>query len=110
MRLLVCAATEFEIEATLTFLHHHGELKDKVDVLITGVGLTAATYQLTKKILQERPRFVLQAGICGSLDRYLSPGRLVVVEKDTIGDLGVMEKGSFTSVFNLGFTQLNEPP
>ena len=110
MRLLICAATRFEIEATLTFLLNHLELKNKVDVLITGVGLTAATYQLTKRILQDRPRFILQAGICGSLDNYLGPGRIVVVEKESIGDLGVMEKGSFSSVFNLGFTELNEDP
>ena len=110
MRFLLCAATEFEIDATLNFLQNHPEFKTKVDVLITGVGLTAATYQLTKKILQDRPRFILQAGICGSLDNYLSPGRIVVVEKESIGDLGVMEKGHFTSVFNLGFAQLNEEP
>jgi futalosine hydrolase len=110
MRFLLCAATEFEIEATLGFLHGHPELKEKVDVLITGVGLTAATYQLTKKVLQDRPRFILQAGICGSLDNYLSPGRMVVVEKETIGDLGVMEKEKFTSIFNLGFAELNEEP
>ena len=110
MRFLLCAATEFEIEATLNFLQNHPEFKTKVDVLITGIGLTAATYQLTKKILQDRPRFILQAGICGSLDNYLSPGRIVVVEKESIGDLGVMEKGNFTSVFNLGFAQLNEDP
>ena len=110
MRFLLCAATKFEIEATLNFLQNHPEFKTKVDVLITGIGLTTATYQLTKKILQDRPRFILQAGICGSLDNYLSPGRIVVVEKESIGDLGVMEKGNFTSVFSLGFAQLNEEP
>ena len=110
MRFLLCAATQFEIEATLTFLNRHPEYKEKVDVLITGVGLTAATYQLTKKILTEKPRFILQAGICGSLDNYLSPGHIVVVEKESIGDLGVMEKEEFSSLFNLGFIQLNDYP
>lgn len=110
MRLLLCAATEFEIEATLSFLSQHPEYETKLDILITGVGLTAATYQLTKKMLTERPRFVLQAGICGSLDNYLKPGKIVVVEKESIGDLGVAERGGFTSLFNLGFVQLNEYP
>src|SRR5215216_5453781 len=110
MRFLLCAATEFEIEATINFLHNHPEYKLKMDVLITGVGLTAATYQLTKKIISDKPRFILQAGICGSLDNYLQPGRIVVVEKESIGDLGVMEKGNFSSLFNLGFLQLNEEP
>ena len=110
MRLLVCAATQFEVEATITFLNKHPEFKTKVDVLITGVGLTAATYQLTRRILSEKPRFIIQAGICGSLDNYLSPGDVVVVENESIGDLGVVENGSFSSLFNLGLVQLNQEP
>ena len=110
MRLLVCAATQFEVEATITFLNKHPEYKTKVDVLITGVGLTAATYQLTRRILSEKPRFIIQAGICGSLDNYLSPGDVVVVENESIGDLGVVENGSFSSLFNLGLVQLNQEP
>lgn len=110
MRLLLCAATEFEIEATLTFLTKHPDCKTRVDVLITGVGLTAATYQLTRRIFSEKPRFIIQAGICGSLDNYLSPGDVVVVEKESIGDLGVAEDGSFSSLFSLGLVQLNQEP
>src|SRR5215213_3364541 len=110
MYLLLCAATQFEIEATINFLNKHPEYKNKTDVLITGVGLTAATYQLTKKILNQRPRFILQAGICGSLDNYLSPGHVVVVEKESIGDLGVIEKEAFSSLFNLGLIPWNEDP
>jgi futalosine hydrolase len=110
MRLLLCAATQFEVEATITFLNNHPEFKTKVDVLITGVGLTAATYQLTRRILSEKPRFIIQAGICGSLDNYLSPGDVVVVENESIGDLGVVENGSFSSLFNLGLVQLNQEP
>ena len=110
MRLLLCAATHFEIEATISFLNHHPEFKNKIDVLTTGIGLTAATYQLTRRILSERPRFVLQAGICGSLDHYLSHGDIVVVENENIGDMGVMEQEGFLSLFTLGHLQLNEPP
>lgn len=110
MRLLVCAATKFEIQGTLNFLEQHPEIKKETDVLITGVGLTAATYWLTKKIIKDKPPFVLQAGICGSLDETLELGELVVVERESIGDLGVMEKGSFTSLFNLGFLDKNEQP
>ena len=110
MRLLFCAATHIEIEATITFLNNHPEFKNKIDVLVTGIGLTAATYQLTRRILSDRPRFVLQAGICGSLDNYLSHGHIVVVENESIGDLGVLEKQGFSSLFNLGHVQLNEAP
>jgi futalosine hydrolase len=53
---------------------------------------------------------VIQAGICGSLDNFLSPGDVVVVEKESIGDLGVMQNGGFSSVFNLGLLLANEGP
>lgn len=110
MHVLLCAATEFEIGATLTFLKKHPEHREKLAVLVTGVGLTAATYQLTKSILTSKPRLVIQAGICGSLDNYLSPGDVVAVEEESIGDLGVMENERFASVFNLGLTSLNHEP
>ena len=110
MHFLLCAATRLEIEATLSFLKQHPELESKLEVLITGVGLTAATYQLTRNILSRRPAFVLQAGICGSLDGLLHPGETVTVKNEQIGDLGVKEKDSFTSLFNLGFVQMNEYP
>jgi futalosine hydrolase len=110
MNLLLCAATDFEIKCTLDFLKQHPVLKDKVEVLITGVGLTSATYQLTRQIITRRPHFVLQAGICGSLDESLEPGEIVMVEKESIGDLGVMESGAFQTLFHLGLVQKNEPP
>ncbi len=110
MQFLLCAATELEVEATKNFIEQHVSLKKKVDVLVTGVGLTAATYSLTKAIAINKPQFVLQAGICGSLDAFLKPLDLVVIEKEMIGDLGVMEKGRFTSLFDLEFMKKNEEP
>ncbi|HVG14891.1 MAG TPA: futalosine hydrolase [Chitinophagaceae bacterium] len=110
MQFLICAATELEIESTKAFIEHHQFAKEKVSILITGVGLTACTYSLTKAIVSNRPQFVLQAGICGSLDSVLAPGDLVVVENETIGDLGVVEKGSFTSLFAFNFMNKNEEP
>lgn len=110
MKLLICAATELEIESTIAFLKDCNKLNQKVEVLITGIGLTAATYLLTKKIAQHKPSFVLQAGVCGSLDEELALGDVFVVEKESIGDLGVIEKGGFSSLFNLGLAQLNDPP
>lgn len=110
MQLLICAATDLEVESTKAFLEHHVSVKEKIEILITGVGLTASTYSLTKSILTQRPKFVLQAGICGSLDSFLLPGDLVVVENETIGDLGVVEKAGFTSLFDFNFMNKNQEP
>src|SRR5437762_4711858 len=70
MQLLLCASTEFEIRPAIEFVHK--EKVPNVDILITGVGMMATTYSLTKAILMKRPDFLLQAGIAGSLDENLA--------------------------------------
>jgi futalosine hydrolase len=97
MQLLICAATEMEIRPTMELVADMPE----VEVLITGVGLTAATYALTKAVYTKRPDFILQAGVAGCLDLSLPLTKIVLVEHETIGDLGVEEGGKFRSVADL---------
>lgn len=106
MQLLVCAATEMEIGPSLQFLRQ----APGVDVLITGVGLTATTYSLTCRVLAEKPDFMLQAGVAGCLDLSLPLTKIVLVEHETIGDLGVEEQDGFHSVFDMNLVNRNEPP
>ena len=108
MQILLCAATEMEIKGSLDFIRANN-LKE-VDVLITGVGLTAATYSLTKKIITSRPQFVLQAGIAGNLNDSLPLSKIVIVENEMIGDLGVEENGNFNSLFDLRLADKNNFP
>lgn len=107
MQILLCAATEMEIAPTIKFL---GATDFPVDVLITGVGLPASIYALTKKICTNKPKYILQAGIAGCFSKHLSLGDVVVVESETIGDLGVEEKSGFHSVFDMGFTDKHNWP
>jgi futalosine hydrolase len=107
MQLLICAATEFEIRPTLSYLEKNGS---KASVLITGVGMTATTYSLMKEISKRRPDFILQAGIAGCIDLSFPLTKTVVVGTDCIGDLGVTENGRFHSVFQMGFAKADEPP
>ena len=108
MPILLCAATEFEIRQTIEFIKDNG-IKE-LDVLITGVGLMAATYQITKALATHRPRLVIQAGIAGCLDENLSLLQVVKVKSESIGDLGAEENGSFRSLFDLKFLQNDEFP
>ncbi|HVF82285.1 MAG TPA: futalosine hydrolase [Flavisolibacter sp.] len=107
MQILLCAATEMEIAPTIKFLQAH---KLPVEVLITGVGIASTLYRLTKKILTDKPQYIIQAGIAGSLDTHLVLGDVVVVQSDTIGDLGVQEKEGFLSVFDMGFADKDKWP
>jgi futalosine hydrolase len=65
---------------------------------------------LTKQIHIKQPSFIIQAGIAGSLDESLHLGDVVIVEKDQIGDEGVMEKNVFKSVFELNLREVNNFP
>jgi futalosine hydrolase len=108
MEVLLCAATRFEIEPIIQ--HIESQKVKNIDILITGVGLTAATYHLTKSVGQKRPQLIIQAGIAGALDYNLELGSVVMVESEIIGDLGVMEQDGFHSLFDMNFVQKNEAP
>ncbi|SHF89269.1 futalosine hydrolase [Flavisolibacter ginsengisoli] len=108
MEVLLCAATRLEIDPTIQYLASQN-IKN-IDILVTGVGLIAATYHITKAVYQKRPQLILQAGIAGALDTNLKLGSVVIIESETIGDLGVMEQGSFRSLFDMKFLQENDAP
>jgi len=105
MNVLVLSATKLEIAASTSFLR-----KNKVDVLITGIGMLSATYALTKVLWQKKPRYIIQAGLAGSFDKNIPLGAVLAVSKDGIADLGVMEQQHWRSVFDLGLMRANQPP
>lgn len=99
MKILLCAATEMEIATTIQTLS--SQEKHRIEVVITGVGLMTSTYALTKAISTHQPELVIQAGIAGTLQQEQPLGEVVVVQNETIGDLGVFEAGGFQSLFDL---------
>lgn len=108
MQLLVCASTEFEIKPTIEFIRE--EDIQNVEILITGVGMMATTYSLTKAILNRRPDFILQAGVGGCLNEKLPLSKIVLIENENIGDLGVDENGTFKDLFDLKLLDENSFP
>ena len=109
MQILLCAATELEIKPTIAFIREKG-LEKKVEVLITGVGLVAATYSLAKRLAKTPPGILLQAGVAGALNEELALGQVVVVGLETIGDEGVAESGVFRNLFELKLADAAQPP
>ena len=63
--------------------------------------MMATTYSLSKAILMKRPDFLIQAGIAGSLDENLALNKVVLIENENIGDLGVLDNGTFKTLFDL---------
>lgn len=103
MNVLVVGATEFEIRP-------FAEENNSADILITGVGIPATIFHLTKKLLQKNYDLVLQAGIAGTFSNDLKKGTVLLVNKDTFGDAGIYEKGNFKTLFDAGFMNENEFP
>jgi futalosine hydrolase len=103
MNLLIVAATKFEIEPFF-------KEKTLAEILITGVGIPATVYHLTKKISAEKYDFVIQAGIAGSFSDEFNLAEVVQVKEDTFADLGIEEKGNFRTLFDMGFINKSDFP
>jgi futalosine hydrolase len=103
MNLLIVAATKFEIEPFF-------KEKTLAEILITGVGIPATVYHLTKKLSSEKYDFVIQAGIAGSFSDEFNLAEVVQVKEDTFADLGIEEKGNFRTLFDMGFINKSDFP
>jgi futalosine hydrolase len=103
MSILVVAATEFEVK---TFIENN----KSTEVLITGIGIPATIFHLTKRLVKNEYDLVVQAGIGGSLDSTFRLGNVAAIETDTFGDIGIDEKGTFVTLFETGLAHENDFP
>lgn len=104
MKLLVIAATEAEIAS---FLEKN---RADTDVLITGVGMTATAYALTKKLQNKQYDFVLQAGVGGSFDTNIPLGEVVFITSDRYADLGAEDHDNYLDITEMGLLDPNTHP
>ena len=81
-----------------------------VTVLITGVGMVATTFQLTKHLSQHDYNLILNIGIAGAFENTLQLGEVVQVCTDCFAELGADDTNQFVSVFSLGLIAENEFP
>ena len=113
MNCLITAATAREIAP---FIAHYRDTEKLVhidlqlDVLVTGIGLTAATYSLTKHFSLRRPDLVIQAGVAGCFDTRLPLGAVVAIKQDTIADESVVELERLKTLFDLRLVPQNATP
>jgi futalosine hydrolase len=110
---LLVAATVIEISPFLEYFRGaKNQLPDdwQVDILITGIGLTATTYSITKQLQIRRPDIVLQAGIAGCFDKNIPLGSVVAIKQEMIGDQVVAEAGKMKTLFDLGLVSPDQFP
>jgi len=98
MKILIVAATMEEIAPSIPFLSHND-----IEYLITGVGMMATCYRLTKRLQQESVDLLLHVGIGGILDASVKLGEVYRISTDEIFELGADDNGTFVPIEELGF-------
>ncbi len=104
MKVLIVAATEGEIVPLPT------SPKEDVTSLITGVGMVATTYALTKHLQKNKYDLVLQVGVAGSFNPNIPLGSVVFITADQFADLGAEDHDKYLDIFEMGLTGRNSAP
>ncbi|MTB50911.1 futalosine hydrolase [Lewinella sp. W8] len=116
MRILLTAATVFEIQPTIQWLRR--ECREEranvlhfsnvtITVLFGGVGQMRTAYALGHFFgaQEELPDLAIQAGIGGALDPELSLGQVVQIDSERMGDLGAEDSdGELLRLHELGLS------
>lgn len=107
MKILVVAATEFEIAPLMQ--KHFSKLQ--IDYLVTGVGQMLTAYHTGIALHQNNYQFAINAGICGSFRKDWELGKVVNIISEQYGDLGIEEAdGSFKDMFEMTFLEKDKFP
>lgn len=112
MNILLVAATVLEITPFLEYYRKQNNISgiQDLDVLITGIGLTASTYSLTKQLAIKKPHLIIQAGVAGCFDTSVPLGSVVAVKQEAIADQSVIELEKLKTLFDLKLVPQNQFP
>jgi futalosine hydrolase len=109
MKILIVAATAFEIAPFERFYEENkARIKINIDFLVTGIGMVATTFSLTKHLQSNDYQLVINAGIAGSFDTNRNLGDVVHVVCEVFTDIGAEDKdGTFIDFFQNGLIDNN---
>lgn len=119
MNILLVAATSLEISPFTEFLRTNWSLQadgvftkgnTQITILVTGVGMVATTYALTRLLSRQQFDLAIQAGIGGSFDRNILLGSVVLITSEVFADLGAEDHYNFLDVFELGLANRDQFP
>jgi len=107
MRVLVVAATEFEVGGLMSEVRiksQESRAKNQgIEILVTGVGMVATAFSLGKHLAINQYDLAINLGIAGSFDRSIDLGEVVEVVEDSFSELGAEDDEEFLSIEKLGF-------
>ncbi len=94
MKILLCAATEGE----LSNLREIEVNSQEIDFLVTGIGMVATTYSLTRQFAAAEYDLALQIGLAGSFDSRIKIGGVCRIEEDVFSELGAESGNDFLTL------------
>jgi len=83
---------------------------NRVEVLLTGVGMTATAYRLGRRLAQRYFDLVLNLGVAGAYPGRFTLGDICHVTVEVFGDLGAEDGPNFLDLFQLGLADRQEFP
>ena len=113
---MICLLVAATVKEISPFLEYYRDTKNQwrddwqIDILISGIGLTASTYSITRQLQIRRPAMVVQAGIAGCFDKTIPLGSVVAIKQEAFGDQGVTEAGKMKTLFDLSLVRQNQFP
>jgi futalosine hydrolase len=112
MYILLVSATTNEINTTRGWLADNGGSVNghEIEILISGVGSAMTSYAISKQLSWRSPEMVIQAGIGGSFSNSFPPGSVAFINEEVFADLGAMQNGEFTDIFDLGLADAEAHP
>ena len=118
MRILVVAATAdevFSLKSGVLSLESDNPQDSRLktpdfELLITGVGMVATTFALTKHLVGASYDLVVNLGIAGSFDRSIALGEVLEITQDTFAELGAEDDNAFLAIDEIGFGESKYNP
>ncbi len=119
MRLLVVAATRFEVAPLIARIHNpvaHNRVltgtlgTHRADVLLTGVGMVATAVWCTRALAIGGYDAALNLGVCGSFNPAYPVGTVVHVTSEHLPELGAEDGPAFLTLADLGLLAQDEFP
>lgn len=113
MKIALIIASELEwkkLQANLNKSLFNAEAKHELFPLITGVGMVATCYALTKFFAKNRVDIAINLGIAGSLNHQLELSEVFEVMQDQLIELGAESPSGFISFNELMPKEANKFP
>lgn len=103
-QILLISATEDELEGLVIEKFANVEIR----TLVTGVGMVATTFSLTRELLSESVDLVVNIGIAGAFDDTFEIGEVVQVTTDRLVEMGVEDREIFIEADVLGLVDTKD--